>query len=422
MTSRALTSTLFAALLLLSACPSRPVTPSKSASAPHVQKRPEEMPSSSDDSVERTSLATLANGAVLVDRTGESFLELSALNLIDGNPDSFWLAPPQDMPQSAIIELAACTRVTSVGFRSVANGDFHLRDARVEAMTGNGPFATIATVKLTDSHDAQWFDVPPTEADRLRVTFLSGPTPGHEVSVNSFLVHGQEIEPPAPRQLSGTWKLNGHDASFAQFGNHISGVIQYNKLPVYVEGGVSNNRLLRLLWIRGLEHGLGVATVSRDGKHFSMIEWHEEPIPLFYDDAWFGERVNDASAPDTTEVFAASYMHRAKRWPLFGLAFTPDGTLDTAASDHALQVLVHMIAKAPAALRLVSHEFREATPAANRARAQRALDTLHAELAKRGARLANVQFITAGSDAPRQLPVTQNMRELYSSVDLEILR
>lgn len=422
MTSRPLPSTLFAALLLLSACPSSHEPATKSTAPPPAQKRPEEMPSSSDDSVERTSLATLANGAVLIDRTGESYLELSALNLIDGNPDSLWLAPPHDMPQSVVVELATRTRVTSIGFRSVAKGDFHLRDARVEAMTANGAFATIATVKLTDSHDAQWFDVPPTEADRLRVTFLSGPTPGHEVSVNSFLVHGQELAPPAPRQLTGTWKLNGHDAAFAQFGNHISGVIQYNKLPVYVEGGVSNNRLLRLLWIRGLEHGLGVATVSRDGKHFGMIEWHEEPIPLFYDDAWFGERVSETPAPDTTEVFAASYMHRAKRWPLFGLTFAPDGTLDTAASDHALQVLGHMIAKAPAALRLVSHELREATPAANRTRAQRALDTLHAELAKRGANLANVQFVAAGSDNPRQLPATQNMRELYSSVDLEILR
>jgi len=43
------------------------------------------------------------------------------------------------------------------------------------------------------------------------------------------------------------------DAAFAQFGNHIAGVIQYNKMPVYVEGGVDRDRMLRLLWIRGLE-------------------------------------------------------------------------------------------------------------------------------------------------------------------------
>jgi len=39
-------------------------------------------------------------------------------------------------------------------------------------------------------------------------------------------------------------------------------VIQYNKMPVYVEGGVDRDRMLRLLWIRGLEFGLGAATVS----------------------------------------------------------------------------------------------------------------------------------------------------------------
>src|SRR5262249_33912754 len=144
--------------------------PAKSEKPP---ARLEELPSSSDDSVERTSLATLANGAVLADRTGEAFLEASAINLIDGNPDSVWMAPPNDMPQSVIIELAARTRITSVGFRSTAPGDFQLRDAKVEASSG-GAYKTIAEVKLADTKDAQFFDVTPVDADRLRVTFLSG--------------------------------------------------------------------------------------------------------------------------------------------------------------------------------------------------------------------------------------------------------
>jgi hypothetical protein len=59
---------------------------------------------------------------------------------------------------------------------------------------------------------------------------------------------------------------------------------------------------------------------------------------------------------------------------------------------------------------LVAHEFRFATAEENRHAAQQALDRLHRP------------GIAQGSDNPRQLPVTQPMRELYSTVDLEIRR
>jgi hypothetical protein len=380
------------------------------------------MPTSGDDNVERTSLASLANGACLIDRTGEDYLRVSALSAIDGNSDSGWIGPAQDLPQSLTVGLPVLTRVTSIGLRSSMKRPFRLRDARVEAAKGEGSFTTIATVALKDAPDAQFFDVPAVEADRLRVTVLAGFEPNHAVELSSFLVHGRELEPPPLPHLTGSWRVNGHGAAFAQFGNHITGALQLNKQPYFFEGGADGNRMLRLLWIRGLEYGYAAATVSRDGRHLSFIDWYEEPIPFFYDDAWFGERESDALPPDESEVFAASFVRRAGRWPLFGLAFRGDGSLDAEASDHALRLLARMILKAPGHLRLVSHEFREATPAANRARAQRALDAVHAELARHGVPLASVQFVTAGSDNPRQVVCTQPMRELYSSIDFEIQR
>jgi len=380
------------------------------------------MPSSRDDSAERTSLASLANGACLIERTAEDNLGVSALNAIDGNPDSGWMGPAQDLPQSLTVGLPVLTRVTSIGLRSSMKTPYRLRDAHIEAAKGDGPFTTIATVALKDVPDAQFFDVPAVEADRLRVTVLAGSEPGHTVQLASFLVRGQELERPTLPHLAGSWRVNGHGAAFAQFGNHIAGALQLNKQPYFFEGGASDNRMLRLLWIRGLEYGYAAATVSRDGKHLSFLDWHEEPIPFFYDDAWFGERESDAIPPDESEVFAASFLRRAGRWPLFGLAFRGDGSLDAEASDHALRLLARMILKAPGHVRLVSHEFREATPAANRARAQRALDAVHAELARHSVPLAGVQFVTAGSDNPRQVVCTQTMRELYSSIDFEIQR
>ncbi len=380
------------------------------------------MPTSGDDHDERTSLATLASGACLIDRTAEDKLDVSALNAIDGNPDSGWIGPAHDLPQSIIVGLPVLTRINSVGFRSTAKKPFRLRDARVEAAKGDGAFATIATVSLKDTANAQFFVVPPVEADRLRVTVLSGFVPDSQVQLGSFLVRGQELEHPVPPHLAGTWRVNGNTATFAQYGNHVAGAMQLNKQPYFFEGGADQDRMIRLLWIRGLESGYAAATVSRDGKHLSFLDWHEEPIPFFYDDAWFGERVSEAVPPDDTEVFAASFLRRTGRWPLFGLAWRSDGSLDDAASDHALRILANILAKAPGHLRLVSHEFREATPAANHARAQRSLEAIRNELTRHGIKLANVDLVTAGSDKPRQVVCTQTMRELYSSVDLEIQR
>jgi len=416
---------LLLALVLLAACPAarEPAQPAQPAQPPQATEAvPELQPSSSDDSEERNSLASLANGATVIERTGEGYLAVSAVNVIDGNPDGFWLAPPGDLPQSVTIGLPARTRITSVGLRSQATDAFHLRKARVEVASGEGAFQPVTDVTLKDSRDLLLFDVKPVDADRVRLTMLSGPVPGHEVRLDSFVVRGQELEPPTPPRLTGSWKVNGYDTVFAQSGSHVTGVIRMGKEPLHFEGGVDGNRMLRLLWTRGLEFGYAAMAVSRDGKHLSGIDWHEEPIPLFFDDAWFGERAGDAALADDTQPFAVTFLQRSGRWPLFGLSFRPDGSLDTSASEATLRVLVTLMARPPAPIRFVSHEFREATASANHTRAQSALDALRAELTRRGTNLANVQFVTEGSDHPRQLAVTQPMRELYSSVDLEIQR
>lgn len=408
-----------AALLLLTACrrTHEPASLNRASTASPLLTE-----SSSDDRDERHNLASLANGACLAERTGEAYLAVSAMNLIDGNPDSYWLGPPHDMPQSVTIALPARARIESIGVRSHTKADFELRDARLEASSGDGPFATVATITLKDAPGMQFFDIAPVEADRLRLTFVSGPIPSHEVLVDSFIARGHELESPPPPRVAGTWRVNGNEASLAQFGNHLVGAMVINDVPMHVEGGIEANRLLRLLWIRGPEFGIAAVSVSRDGKHLSGMDWHEEPIPLFYDTAWFGDRVSDAVPADDSDTFAINYLRTTGRWPLFGLAFGPDGSLDVAASDHELRLISKLIGTAPVQLRIVSHEFRETSPQANAASAKHALDALRTELAHRGVNVAKVQFLTAGSDSPRQLAVTDVMRQLYSSVDLEIRR
>jgi hypothetical protein len=408
---------LVALSVVLTACPAR--EPAKPAAPAPVKLEP----SSSDDREERKSLAGLVNGATVLERTGEAYLAVTPVNVIDGNPDSYWMAPPKDMPQSVTIALAAKSRLESVGMRSDAKGEFQLRTARIETASGNGPFAVIADVALTDKPTFQFFKLGPVESDRVRVTMLGGSKSGNETRLDSVVLRGAELGEPTPRSLAGSWSINGRKASFAQIGSHVIGQMEYPTNPanpMHIEGGAEGNRMLRLAWIRGGDYGVAAVTVSPDGKHLSGIDWHEDPIPFFYDEGWFGERTGDTLPTDDSQMFAVSYIRRTGRWPLYGIAFKSDGTLDVAASEHALALAVKMISGAPVPVRLVSREFREASPAANLARSQKTLDALRAELTRRGVNFANVPTAATGSDNPRQLAVTDVMRSLYSSVDLEI--
>ena len=66
----------------------------------------------------------------------------------------------------------------------------------------------------------------------------------------------------------------------------------------------------------------------------------------------------------------------------------------------------------------MAHEFRFPTPQQNREATERAL----APLRKQFANVKGLTFVAQGSDAPRQDPVTESMRALYSTIELEIRR
>lgn len=359
-----------------------------------------------DDTAERNDLASLVNGGTVIDRSGETMLEFAAVNAIDSDPDSQWTNPPHDLPQSITIALPARSEVASVGFRTMAKDAHALKEARVESSIDGAVFSPLANVTLKAIADAQFFNVPATTARQLRVTILSGYGKTKDVKLNSLLVRGKELEPVATPEIGGTWRINGREATFIQHGTHVDGLMAVGAHPMMIEGGCVGNRLFRFAWMRGNDYGIAAATVS--GNRLSGVSWHEEAIPLFLNEAWLGEKsAGKAAALQSGEQFAIAYLRRTGRWPLFG------GDVDA---------LAKVITNAPVALQLVAHEFREATPAANRARAERQLAGLREALKSRGVDLGKLQFVVAGSDKPRQQPVNQIMRELYSTVDLEIRR
>jgi hypothetical protein len=191
--------------------------------------------------------------------------------------------------------------------------------------------------------------------------------------------------------------------------------MEMGRQPLFFDGG-SDGRLYRLNWIRGNDYGLAAITLSPDAAAMSGVQWHEEAISFFFADSWFGASGNCGSTAERDDT-ALRLLQRVGRLPLFGLRFRDDGSLDAGASAPTVQWLSHFLEHNGA--RIVAHEFRQPTPERNREFASRELDALRQQLASAGSR---VEFVAQGSDSPRQTPVTQTMRAIYSSVDLEIRR
>ena len=355
-----------------------------------------------DDSAERLSLLDIAHGGTVVQRTGEAMLEVSALRTIDGEPGSFWMTPLKVLPQSMVIALPARSRIERVGIRTVERGAFTANHVAFETSIDGRAFSPAVTIKSADSSLPQWFDIKPVEATYIRVTMVDSLLPDHDVRLHSVLARGTELEPPHPGDITGCWTINGEKARFAQRSGHVVGILETGNEPIRFDGG-SDGRIYRLNWIRGNDYGMTLLTVAPDGQHLNALNWHEEPIPMFFDTAWFGEKQTCAASIADSGDVPQALLRRTGRFSLYGDAD------------------VGRILRFPQP-QFVAHEFRLATPEQNRAASERQLAALRQRLQAAGVDLTNVTFVARGSDAPREVPVSEAMRALYSTVDLEIRR
>jgi len=401
---------LLLSLIVAAACakPSSPTAPAPKTAA------------ADPDAAERVSLLDMAHGATVVSRTGEMMLELSALRAVDGDPGSFWMNPPHDLPQSMTVALPARSRIEKVGIRTFDKGGFTAGHVSFEASDDGKRFTPLATITSADSKEPQWLAIKPLDASYVRVTMVDPMVPDHDVRLSSVLAAGKEIEPPHPGEISGCWSVNGRATRFARDGARVVGIMQMGNEPIRFDGGF-DGRIFRLNWIRGNDYGLALLTVAPGGHELSGMQWHEEAIPLFFADSWFGQKTDCADTATLTGSLEP-LLHRVGRFPLFAIRFRRNGSLDATASRAMLQALANFLRSSHGNVRFVAHEFRQPDAAANRDFAQREIDALRAELRSSGANLDGVDFVAQGSDSPRQEPVTESMRTLYSSVDLEIRR
>ena len=402
-----------AAILLLFACRGeQPAPPSKPVNAAAVPR---------PDVPESGSLTNFAYGATIASRTGEAMLERSAIAVIDGDPSTHWLAPGSDFPQSITIELAAPSRIERVGIRGPEKAPLAGKEIIFETSMDGRAFRPLGTLpvktsapreqKLADTAPApepQWLGaLQPVEAAFLRVTVPAPSVENGTAALDSVIALGHELAPPPHPALDGCWTVNGRPAAFSTRGGRTTGAMQYAHDTLYFDGA-RDGRFWRFEWVRGAEFGYAAVAVSPDGQRLNGVLWHEEIIPLFFGDAWFGEHVECGGHAALTETTVADeFLKRTGRHSLYALD-----------SPEELAWLVEAIKRQPHA-RLVAHEFRERSAEANRARAQRALDSLAKALQNAGIDPRRVTFVAAGSDNARQIPGSEAARELYSTVDLE---
>jgi hypothetical protein len=369
-----------------------------------------------DDAQERTSIVSLTRGAVVVHRTGELLLDAAALRAIDGDPTSYWMAPPNDLPQSMIIALPARTRIDKVGVRT--DDGFPTNHLNFERSIDGTSFLPMLSTASKPVVDPQWFDVAPGEATHIRVTIVDQTNPGRQVALRSLMFKGAELEAPRAGDLSGCWAMNDLTARFERKGSALRGSASMATQPMLLDGGF-DGRVYRFNWIRGNDYGYALLAVAPDGSAINGIEWHEEAIPLFFGESWYGAKKSCAPIPVPGDI-RERYLKRASRYSLFGLRFHDDGTIDREQSAETLNWLARFAADNP--VQLVGYEFRRENDNENRAFARREVDSLMNELQSMGVKAGAVTFVVKGSDTPRQKPESDAARAMYSTIDVEIRR
>jgi hypothetical protein len=361
------------------------------------------------------NLLTVASGVVVLGRSGEFDLRHSSIQAIDGEVRSPWVAIPGNDRETLVLELPATTVFEVLGSEASAKSPNPAREIAFESSRDGVSWTPLAVV-ARESPGVAAVELEPREVDYLRVSTVAGFAPGTAVSVPKLVGRGRETSAPLSGSIDGRWRLNHLDATFSSEGSRFRGTIPLDP-PMTIEGG-SDGRMFRFVWMRGKGHGVGVATVSRDGQRLNMLTWHQWIAPMFFASAYFGERTGDGSVEPSLDT-ASGWLAKNGAIPLYGLVFGPEGELDAPRSAAGLELAAELMKQAAGGkLRFAGHEFRQESQEANRAVAQKQLDSLRRELERRGVPLRNVTFFASGDRG--RAPETPLALVTESRIDLEV--
>lgn len=261
------------------------------------------------------------NGAVIVNRTGELSLEMSALNAVDGDDGTLWSTPPGDVQQSMTIALPARSRIDQVG---LSNGNLARKWRAVQRLRFEGSddgtvFRLLKDIEVETLAQHQLTRIEPADVNYMRVSILSSFNSKEASDVVGIEARGRELEPPARGLVSGVWSLNGETARFAGTETIFHGVVETSP-PTYIEGGW-DGRIMRFLWFRGEEYGFGLLSVDTRSEALNGFLWYREPIQPFLGGPWFGEKKekNEGAVPAPRVI--ETFLQHSGRVPVYQIEF-----------------------------------------------------------------------------------------------------
>jgi hypothetical protein len=364
------------------------------------------------------NLLDVSRGASILSRTAELNLEQSAIHAIDGMATTRWVSPPGDANQTLVAALGAPGRIDRLGIATTRFAAQIPAAVRFEASMDGASWREAFVFRPAAKEGRQVQDVPPFDARYLRVSTVE--PKDEESTLLSVIALGSETEAPAVPSFDGCWTINGAQSRLAQEGRRIRGVIG-GEQPTAIDGAV-DGRVARVMWVRGPMWGYAAMTLAPEAKALSAVTFHQEILIGNAGGAWFGEPCN--SPLQLNAAGPLTFLARSGRWSMFGLAFDAAGRLDESASAATIDAALAAIASAPREqrFRIVSREYREATPEANRERSATRLASLQKTFERRGVGADRVEFTAAGSESSSIEGNFAVMRLLASRIDLEIVQ
>ena len=313
-----------------------------------------------------------------------------------------------------VFALPARARVQQAGIQTPSIGMFHVESVQLDSSIDGVNFTPLVTLDTKNVEDPQLVPVD-RELVYLRMTTLKAP--GKFARVNSVQVRGRWTEQPKQRPIGGCWTVNDLAAQFTEDRGRVTGTMAYDH-PISFEGG-SDGLVYRFVWLSGENRGFGAIDTAPDGKHFSGLQWYEEPMLYSSADSWFGQR-SACGAQLPHEDVATQFLRLKHRLPLYALRFDVHGALVENESAAGLETIANF-ARQPSSqrLRLVSREYRLPDAETNRRAAKARLDSLRSVLQKRGIDAQRFEWAVLGSDNPPSKIETEIQRNLYSAIELQ---
>jgi len=364
------------------------------------------------------NLLGIQNGSVILSRTGELSLAVSVLNAVDGENGTVWSMPPGDVHQSMTIALPVRSRIDRVG---LSNGNLRFKERTVQRMRFEGSddgkaFRLLKDIEVQKLAQHQLTRIDPVDVNYVRVSILSSFASKQAADVVEIEARGRELAPPVRGSLTGVWSLNGETARFTSVNSSFHGVIETSP-PTYLEGGW-DGRIIRFLWFRGNEYGLGFLSVDPQGLGLNAFRWYHAPIPPFFAGPWFGEKREKSAGPVPPPQVVETLLKRLGRVPVYQIEFDGKNNLlaDADASPFRRALLLH-----PRGMSVNLHEVcSDPSAIVPKERMKARAKTLEAFLIKQGIDSSLIRFKTYCNPPKAEWPATALTQPFTRFVEIDL--